>query len=699
MSPWQRRVRVAVAIFGVVFAAVVYFAIGDRQAAPPGPRRARLEPEVVLESASAVLRQFREARQDYVIEARRQVTYEGGATRLEGITIEVHQRGGRDFVVSGREALVREGREELEVTGDVRLEASDGLVMTADAATFSKRDATVHVPGRVSFWTGRMNGSGVGMSYDQDNDVLTIAEQAHVEVTDEGGTTLTDFTAGSATLARSDDYLALGGRVRVQQRDQVLEADRGLARLTEHEEHITFIELRGNARVVGGAAIESMTARSIDLDYTEDGQALERVVLKGSGAIVMLGRDGASGRRFLGDALELTFAADSSLTAATGRENVRVDLPAAAGGSVRSVRARAFDAAGGTGTGLTSARFTDDVEYREEPGAGGAQRIGRSHALRVVLADDVMRAAVFTGSVHFEEAGLQAFGASADYDPARGALRLSGADGGGGSRVADEQVRVDADTINVTLGGRRISASGSVKTTLRPRAASGSKLPGLLEQDEAATVNANTLDYHGAAGKAVFTGNVTLVQGQTVVRGEVLTLDQATGDLVASGPASSTMMFDTGLSIGRATEIRYEEQARRITYTTPAPAAVSGAPALATSLSQVSGPQGDLTATRVEVVLGEESGRAERVEAYSNVTVRLDVRVATGDRLTYHADEERYVMSGVATVPVTVVEACHETTGRTVTFFKLTDRIVVDGNEEVRTQTRRDSSCLQPPAR
>ena len=422
-------------------------------------------------------------------------------------------------------------------------------------------------------------------------------------------------------------------------------------------------------------------------------------MLKGSGAIAMLGRDGASGRQFRGDALELTFAADSSLTAATGRENVRVDLPAVAGGPARSVTARTFDAAGGAGTGLTSARFSDDVEYREEPRAGGAPRTGRSRTLRVALADDVMRAAVFTGNVRFEEQGLQASGASAEYDPARGTLRLSGADRGSGSRVADEQVRVDADTIDVTLDDRRISASGSVKTTLRPRGASGSKLPGLLEQDEAATVNANTLDYHGAAGKAVFTGNATLVQGQTAVRGEVLTLDQTTGDLVASEPASSSMMFDTGLSIGRATEIRYQDHARRISYGTPAPPVVPGAPARAMPLSQVSGPQGDLTATRVEVVLGEENGRAERFEAYANVTVRLDVRVATGDRLTYVADEERYVMSGVAMVPVKVVEACHETTGRTVTFFKSTDQIIVDGNEEVRTQTRRGGSCLQPPAR
>ena len=81
------------------------------------------------------------------------------------------------------------------------------------------------------------------------------------------------------------------------------------------------------------------------------------------------------------------------------------------------------------------------------------------------------------------------------------------------------------------------------------------------------------------------------------------------------------------------------------------------------------------------------------------MNVRLDKRVATGDRLTYNADAERYVMTGIATVPVRIIEECRETTGRTVTFFKSADRIIVDGNEEVRTQSSRSGPCPQPTAR
>ena len=82
----------------------------------------------------------------------------------------------------------------------------------------------------------------------------------------------------------------------------------------------------------------------------------------------------------------------------------------------------------------------------------------------------------------------------------------------------------------------------------------------------------------------------------------------------------------------------------------------------------------------------------------NNVSANLGVRVATGDRLTYFAEDERYVMSGIATMPVTIVEQCRETSGRTMTFFKSTERIIVDGREEVRTQSRRAASCVATPA-
>jgi len=161
---WQKRARWGLAAFGIVFAFVVYAAIGDRQTAAPAQGPARLDPRAVLESAGAVFQQFQAARQDYVIEAERQLAYEGGATKLIGVTIRVRQREGRDFVVSGREAQAGENQTTLEVTGDVKLAASDGFVATTDRATFNKDDATVRVAGPESAWAAA-GGTGAGTRF------------------------------------------------------------------------------------------------------------------------------------------------------------------------------------------------------------------------------------------------------------------------------------------------------------------------------------------------------------------------------------------------------------------------------------------------------------------------------------------------------------------------------------------------------
>jgi lipopolysaccharide export system protein LptA len=690
---WQKRARIGLAAFGLIVAITVYGTMGERQSAAPVSRMPGIDPSAVLESVGATFQKFRAATQDYVIEADRQLSYEGGATKFVGVSITVRQRAGRDFIISGQRAETGEGQAEIQLSGDVRLVASDGFVATADHAIFSQTDATLRVPGPISFQKGHMTGSGVGMTYAQDTDVLSLLDQARVTVTDDSGTAATEFRANAATLARLENSLTLNGSVHVLRGQQVLEADDSHVRLSTGVEFVTAIELRGNASVVGGGAFESMTAEDIDLEYTEDGAALERVLLSGNGAIVMNSTGGEAGREFAGDVLDLSFAPDASLTHATGKGDVRVALPGAVGAPARHVSAEMFDATGEPGLDLTAARFDEDVEYLEEATGGRGPRTVRSGTLHITFAETSVTTAVFSGSVQFEEQGLQASGSEARYDPTSGTLRLSGTGAEGSPRVVDEQIEIDADVIDVRLAGREMIASGSVTTVLY--AGASGRLPGLLEEGAPVNVRSDTLTYGGGAGAAVYAGDATLWQGATAIRADRIVLDRASAGLVASGTARSTIELDLGEAVGRAAGILYDDAARTIIYDTPiATSTVAGA----TPAAQLSGPQGDIRAQRIEIVLGRTTSSAERLEAYGNVSANLGVRVATGDRLTYFAEDERYVMSGIANMPVTIVEQCRETSGRTMTFFKSTERIIVDGREEVRTQSRRGASCVATPA-
>jgi len=114
--------------------------------------------------------------------------------------------------------------------------------------------------------------------------------------------------------------------------------------------------------------------------------------------------------------------------------------------------------------------------------------------------------------------------------------------------------------------------------------------------------------------------------------------------------------------------------------------------------AQMSRQKQDLRAQRIEVYLAEDSARVDRVEAFTNVNANVVKRVAMGNRLTYHGEDERYDISGTPGVPVKVVDGCRQITGKTLTFFTSTDRIIVDGNEEIQTRTA-SAPCAQTPAR
>jgi hypothetical protein len=111
----------------------------------------------------------------------------------------------------------------------------------------------------------------------------------------------------------------------------------------------------------------------------------------------------------------------------------------------------------------------------------------------------------------------------------------------------------------------------------------------------------------------------------------------------------------------------------------------------------MNGPEGDLRSDRLELYLDATGSALDRVEAYDNVSLLAEKRSVTGARLTYYAADGRYLMSGT---PVRVLEQlpqeCRETLGRTLTFFRSTDSISVDGNEESRTQTTSGGRCPEP---
>jgi lipopolysaccharide transport protein LptA len=347
---------------------------------------------------------------------------------------------------------------------------------------------------------------------------------------------------------------------------------------------------------------------------------------------------------------------------------------------------------------------------------------------------DKIDAAQFGGGVTFDEGTMSATSRDARYDLERKLLLLSGADARTGRlpRVRDDRATIEAPKIDIGLEGRRIKASGGVKSELRPQAegrkaggapagAAGrgeTRMPSILRKDQPVSATADALAYDGEDARLVYTGRAQLWQGDTSVKGDEVTLDDRKGDLTATGQVVTRMLLEQVndqtkarekvSSVATAGRLVYTEEGRKASYFDDA---------------RMNGPQGDLNAPRIELFLSEGGNEVTRMEAYSTavppvgpvpgaaagtprpaagaakpgVSIKTsDGRRATGLRLTYFAADERYVMTGL---PVKIEEECRETTGRTLTFFRSADRIIVDGNEQKRTEVKGGSTPCSGPRR
>jgi lipopolysaccharide export system protein LptA len=82
------------------------------------------------------------------------------------------------------------------------------------------------------------------------------------------------------------------------------------------------------------------------------------------------------------------------------------------------------------------------------------------------------------------------------------------------------------------------------------------------------------------------------------------------------------------------------------------------------------------------------AGRLERIVAQRDVVVSQPTRRATGEKLVYTADEDKFVLTGGSP---SIFDAEHgKITGVSLTFFRHDDRVLVEGNgtQPTVTQTR-----------
>src|SRR5688572_15545198 len=663
-------------------------------AAPPLPIE-RLEDKVKIETRGGDVFQWKGTDRDLRLEFQRQVTYEDGQTKLFDVKVVADNRGGRNYTITGDQAQVGKDESSYHVNGNVRMETSDGLVAHAGEATYTDAEKMVRAPGPVKFSRGRMQGTGNGFIYDEQRDVLTILEQADVHFAAEGTEGPMDVTAGGFVYARRDRFMRFERTMHMDRAGQLIDADDGHVRLYPDRDETDVIELRGNSRVTGGGqmgTLQSMSARDINLNYGDDGRTLENALLAGRGEIQVRPKSSSTNQHLAADYLEMGLEPDGSVRDLNARDGVTVTLPPTDRIGARTIRSTTLNAVGAS-QGIREMTFRDAVEYREAATKSHPLRIARARSLDATLdpSSGALVDARFTTDFVFTEDSMRAVAQNAVYKVEQSTMALSGA--GSPPHVENESLTIDANAIDVTLDPFTITGAGRVRSNmLPPKKTTGetaAKRPGLLGDQEAVQIIAEKLTYDETTRQADYGGQVRLIQGETTITADTLTLDETNGNLIANGKVTTTLPIaekdhagdaKSKLMVGRAGSFAYSDQTRVATYTTTA---------------QLDGDQGNLQAAKIEMKLAKGANTLEGLEADRQVTALVERRTVTGAHLSYSPTDDKYIVTGA---PVRMIDAeCQEWLGKTLTFWKASDRVQIDGNNEVRTQTKGGGKCPATP--
>lgn len=764
MANWQKRLRLAIALFVVVFAAVV--AVSLRKGHKPPPQAltapANIDPNVVTYTrGTGEYTVTKEGKVTSSIKFGNQKTYADGRSVLGGgVTVLLPDKGGRQVTVESQDAEITQppGKDidTAKFTGGVKLTTSDGITVRTAAATYNNEEQMTHIPGPLSFARGRMTGTGVGASYDQSRRVLWLLDQAKVDVApDKKGEGAIHVTSKAAGMARAEHYMKFTGEARVDGEAHITQADEATAYLTEDDERVTKIELRGNAHMTGkpgATGPQDMRARDIDLSYAENGRTLQAARLVENAVVELPGEKGKPGRRIAGKAIDIAMAPDgATVTNLLANENVQVDLPPDGDIPARRIRAASLMATGAPGAGIQAATFSGNPEYREaRPASGKVAEINRTAKsgrldIKTKPGFGDLESAVFHSSVHFTDGpDTIADAPVAVYSIAQDRLDLSTGAGetGLGPHVSNARISVDATHIQMGLTNQKMKADTNVRSVMTPesskpttgrsgtpapaappqgRGAVGSqapaktdegaapvKVPSMLKQNEPVNVKSNRLDYDGGNSLATYEGNARLWQDATEIRADKIVVEDKTGNLHATTNVRSTMVLtepddkaapagkpstakpapakppaekpaETASTITVAEDLLYEDAKHRATYTGHA---------------HMSGPDGDVTADKIELYLAEEGGQLERAEADGNVVTRQDTRRAYGKHLTYSAKDALYTMTGSpAKIYEQTTTNCRITEGTTLVFDRTLNTSTATGNNTAGQKMRSEPVC------
>jgi LPS export ABC transporter protein LptC/lipopolysaccharide transport protein LptA len=654
--------RLLLTVVLAVTVSVVWTYRRASEARPPAPAPTPVATPGDTRTENLVFRKFQGERQSFELSAKEEKVDQAQAEhRLRKVDFSfsytAQGKPGKGRIVAD-ECTYTPAVQRALFEGNVVVTTEEGFELYTDSLIYRGDKGVAKTDQPVRFKRKDLSGTSTGFTYLSEEGSLELASDVVLVVQDEDNPA-TEIRSAHASLARAEKTMHFSGGVTVKQGRDVLTADRFetdfgddhviyRARAIDNVEVRTTGAVPGTAGATGGSGPRHLKGRKLDLWFRPNRLLQEATAGPDAELTVMPGPKDPPERRRMG-ARFLSFGYDEQ-----GR--------------------------------LQEVRGQKDAWMRTEP-VGRAKVEPRRVAAQSFLARihperGLAEYVEFSKDVTFEEGARKATAQKAYYDGATAIVSLKD-----GPELLDtrEGSTLVAEAIDVGSRDGDIAARHNVRHVLNRKGAPGGLLSG---GGQPVLITARFLDYDGPTRLGVYKQEALLRAGKDEVSGGEIRLTEkdgvrrleAFGGVVSrlhprrEGAAESPPPVD-----GRAREMVFDEARHQLLY--------KGEVVIKQGVVSIRGPQATIELT-------PDGSDVRTMVAGEPVQVEQGDRKAQGARATYDPRAGTMALVGE---PVTLVDPRQEVQGRAVTFNLGDDRVVVDGQEQARTQTVIRSRREPPP--
>jgi lipopolysaccharide export system protein LptA len=650
---------------------------------------------------------------------------EGGKAELEDVSIIVYGREeNRSDQIYGSRFSYDQATGDVAAEGEVHIdldvnstgaaqpdhppapETTNVIHVKTSGLTFNRSTGMARTDEKIEFRLPQASGSAVGALYDSHKGVLTLESAVKVVRADEQKSSL---AAQSATISK-DPRTIVFHQAALEQSPRTITAER-LSILLRDDNSVDRILASGNVHA------HSDGAKRFDVTAPEGELVMAAANQPRSGALtggVIFDEQGDSPSHGTAGKILLSFGPKGRVTKARAEDAVDLTQgPAAKSQQIKAAAVDVFVSGNRIEKALTSngpaqiiftqtsqktttttisagqldARFNAQNRLSSIFGSPAARIISVTPGQpdRVATSTEInasfnnrgeIAAADLTGDFHYQEGQRTASADRAHYNAADESFALNGS-----PRVADTGLIITADAIQLNRKTGSAVAQGNVKTTyndLKPQANGA-----LLASSEPVHVTGATATANRGTGIAHYTA-ARLWQGANIVEAPSLTFDKARRSLLAQADSSArvtSVFLSPGHNGSPSTPVTVTSD--RLSYVDSERKAVfSGSVVL-------KGEEFTMAGSTVQVLLAPrgQAGNAagnqlDRIVAQGDIVIQQPERKATGTRLVYTAQEQKFVLTGAAGKKPSIFDAEHgQISGDSLTFYTHDGRVLIGSGE------------------